>query len=184
VRCSSFERALDEYVEGDVPPREREQIEEHLAGCASCRMLVEELRVVDALLARPRTLEPAADFTRATMSEVLATAPPAAPQSQFWPITLAYLVFAWAVLAVWFTVNGPIAHLTEEVLASLWFAAASWFTAISSIVGHTFGGAGAAIALLGVAVLCLDALLAIALVAMLKVVRPRLAAKLSSGERR
>ncbi len=36
---------LSEMIEGTLPPPRREELERHLAGCAACRGLLEELRV-------------------------------------------------------------------------------------------------------------------------------------------
>jgi anti-sigma factor RsiW len=48
---------LSEYVDGDLDARERAALEEHLADCAECRALVDELRTVAA---RARALVDAA----------------------------------------------------------------------------------------------------------------------------
>jgi hypothetical protein len=77
MRCSSFEPLLDEYVDGVLAPREHALVAAHVAGCASRAGLLEELRVIDALLLTPRALEPAPNFTFKVMAEVRSLPAPA-----------------------------------------------------------------------------------------------------------
>src|SRR5829696_3429460 len=49
------EHALHDYVDGVDRPSERPALEQHLAACASCRRLVDDLREIQRALA---TLEP------------------------------------------------------------------------------------------------------------------------------
>lgn len=44
--CSSIEQRLSEYLESSLPAGEMNEISEHLAGCASCSTLLEEVRAV------------------------------------------------------------------------------------------------------------------------------------------
>jgi anti-sigma factor RsiW len=53
---------LSEYVDGDLAPEERRQLEDHLAACADCRTTVEELRAVVARAAGLEDRTPAADL--------------------------------------------------------------------------------------------------------------------------
>lgn len=41
------EEKLSAYVDGELPPEEVAAVEAHLAGCAECRALVEDLEVLD-----------------------------------------------------------------------------------------------------------------------------------------
>src|SRR5262245_7788334 len=40
---------LSAYLDAELPPAERSDVDLHLASCADCRSLLEELRMVDAL---------------------------------------------------------------------------------------------------------------------------------------
>ena len=52
MRCSSCEPLLDRYIEGTLKARQMLDITEHLSECADCRELLDELKVIDALLQR------------------------------------------------------------------------------------------------------------------------------------
>lgn len=98
MRCSSCEAHLDRYVEGTLPHARMALLRTHLQDCASCSAMLEELRVVDALLATARRTEPAANFTFAVMAEVRSMPQ---PKPRTWRRTLllgaAYVVAAWIV---------------------------------------------------------------------------------------
>ena len=46
---------LSDYLDGELPGDEREAVESHLAGCAPCRIVLEDLRRV---IARARSIQP------------------------------------------------------------------------------------------------------------------------------
>jgi hypothetical protein len=53
-QCAALESKLIEYLDGRARPVERHAVEEHLSGCASCRLRAEEFRAVwSALAAEP-----------------------------------------------------------------------------------------------------------------------------------
>ena len=54
---------LSAYIDGQLDTRRREAVESHLAGCASCRQELEELRVVAGLLRRVSQAEAPRSFT-------------------------------------------------------------------------------------------------------------------------
>lgn len=60
LSCSQVLERLSDYLDGDLPPAERERLEAHLRGCDRCARFGGELRgVVDALrrhLARSQAL--------------------------------------------------------------------------------------------------------------------------------
>jgi hypothetical protein len=55
MTCVKFETAIDDYVDGTLAAGPREQLEQHLAECDSCRALVTDLQ---ALRGATRSLEP------------------------------------------------------------------------------------------------------------------------------
>ncbi len=100
MRCSSCEPLLDAYLEAALPRRRAFAVGAHLRTCEDCAALLQELRVVDALLTTARAPAVAADFTATVVS---ATA--AAPRScgrRGSPLALAlvvYVALAWMLAA-------------------------------------------------------------------------------------
>lgn len=56
---------LSAYIDGQLDARRRESVEGHLAGCASCRQELEELRTMVGLLRRIAQVETPRSFTLA-----------------------------------------------------------------------------------------------------------------------
>ena len=50
MNCQAFEPMLALYVEGDLPERDVPRVEEHVATCADCRDLLEDLQSSQAVL--------------------------------------------------------------------------------------------------------------------------------------
>jgi len=178
VNCTSAERAFEGFLDGTLVARERSAVLAHVDGCDPCRGLLEELRVVDALLLAPREIRLAENFTFATMAEVRAQPRPQRPKSRAGAFAVAYLAAAWMLI-------GAIALLAPHTMHVLGAAA----FAFSRTVVDAFGGTGGALAnLLGhsPAALPIAALLALATEMVLaagiggaiRYVRPRLAERL------
>jgi anti-sigma factor RsiW len=111
MHCSSSRPFLDEYVDGMLPSRKRALVEQHLAGCAECSALLEEFRVIDALLVTPRRLEPAPNFTFKLMAEVRSLPQPRAHRGAHAVAVLgAYLAFAWALIGAFFLFGDGTSH--------------------------------------------------------------------------
>jgi anti-sigma factor RsiW len=53
---------LSEYLDGDLTPVQRSELEEHLAACETCRRVLDELRIVMAQAAVLPDREPEADL--------------------------------------------------------------------------------------------------------------------------
>lgn len=53
---------LSEYLDGDLAPRERAELERHLETCASCRGVLEDLTVVAVSASRLEDVAPTADL--------------------------------------------------------------------------------------------------------------------------
>jgi len=179
VNCTSAERAFEGFLDGTLAARERVAVLGHLDACDPCRGLLEELRVVDALLLAPREIRLAENFTFATMAEVRAQPRPQRPKSRAGAFAVAYLAASWMLI-------GAIALLAPQTMHVLGAAA----LAFSRTVVDAFGGAGGALASLlgrgGPTALPLAALLALATEMVLaagiggaiRYVRPRLAERL------
>jgi anti-sigma factor RsiW len=44
MNCQQFLKAIHEYVDGEIDPSLCEQVEEHLADCKPCRVVVDTIR--------------------------------------------------------------------------------------------------------------------------------------------
>ncbi|MCC6748071.1 MAG: zf-HC2 domain-containing protein [Deltaproteobacteria bacterium] len=53
---------FSEYLEGELPPEEKQAVEEHLAGCDTCRAELEAFRTTLRGLSGLHTLPPPTDF--------------------------------------------------------------------------------------------------------------------------
>jgi len=135
VNCKSAERAFEAFLDGTLPARERAALLAHVDTCDPCRGLLEELRVVDALLLTPREIRLAENFTFATMAEVRAQPRPQRPRSHAGAFAVAYLAAAWLLI-------GAIALLAPQTMHVL--AAAT--VGFARSVVFAFGGAGSAVA--------------------------------------
>jgi anti-sigma factor RsiW len=62
MTCRELVALVTDYLEGRLPPRERERFEMHLANCAGCEIHLAQLRVTISALGRlPReTIPPGA----------------------------------------------------------------------------------------------------------------------------
>jgi len=132
MRCSQVLDALDDYLDGRVPPRLAGQIESHLTVCASCAAELAAIhRLADALSAVPRA-EPGADLARRIAART-ATLPPPGAQRAFragWRrvvVTaagcLAALGLVQLLLGLW---SAPVRALTAWAVATAgdWVAVA------------------------------------------------------------
>jgi hypothetical protein len=58
LTCAQIEPLLCDLVDGALPAGERARVQAHLTGCAACRELVDEARVLAAFLERVPPVEP------------------------------------------------------------------------------------------------------------------------------
>jgi len=64
IDCYQVRRELSEYLEDDVTPELRSQIESHLAGCSHCTAIYDGMRNVVQLLGSERMIEMPEGFSR------------------------------------------------------------------------------------------------------------------------
>lgn len=181
MRCSCCERALERYVARSLPAREMRAVAGHVRDCERCGAVLAELKVVEALLAtaRPPQLEP--NFTFAVMAEVRTLPPPRAPQRSLWGLLAVYLCAAWVALgaALVLTRTSP-----QTLLAGLAGAAGHANAVAGQVVASLAHALGDSLPLLlgfGIGVLLVDLAAALAVALLYVVVRPRLAARLTSS---
>lgn len=116
MRCSSYEPMLDDYLEGTLRPRQTREIALHLRGCAQCSRLLDELRVVDALLTTARAPGASSDITAAVVSATATARPPAPRRLSLGVALLLYLLAAWALAAAAFLRLHDLAHFGSALL--------------------------------------------------------------------
>ncbi len=180
MRCSSCEPQLDRYLEGTLTPRQMVAVSSHVRACDRCTSLVQELRVVDALLGSTKPVDIAPNFSFAVMAEVRAIPVVERRTISTWSVLCFYLIGAWVALGGAYTLFGGTPWL-KNVAAMFLIPARETFAAIAGIA-HGFGSAlPIAIGVVG-AVLFLDVLLAGVLVVFIRTIRPRLVASLSRSE--
>jgi anti-sigma factor RsiW len=179
VSCNSSEALFEAYLDHTLTPAQRARLLAHLNGCGCCKGMLEELRVVDALLAGPRVVGLPANFTFATMAEVRSLPRPHVSHAPVFAYVVSYLVAAWLLVGAGFllasstlrAVGETILDVTREVLRML----GSLGHAGSRLVGD-FGSLGTFV---GAAVV-IDIAVALALLVGIAVIRPRLAERLRS----
>jgi anti-sigma factor RsiW len=153
----------------------------HLRTCDACAELVNELRVVDALMATTKSVDLPANFTFAVMAEARTMAVAVERRLSVSSLRVVYQVAAWIAFSGAFAVLGPRIAFVSHALAPLWSSALNGFAAITGIA---HGVEPAAPVLVGVVsfVLFVDVLLAGAFIFFYRSVRPHLAAVLSRSE--
>lgn len=141
MRCSACEPLLARYWERTLDTRQAARVEAHLRTCAHCIKLLDEIKVVDALLVTTNAPELPADFTAAVM-HATKTPRPQRNRGLLWTSIAAYMVLAWMMIFVWFAFQAHTGTLGRIALA---------VPVVASIV---------------IAILCVDVLLAIGAIAL------------------
>ncbi|MBV8172881.1 MAG: zf-HC2 domain-containing protein [Candidatus Eremiobacteraeota bacterium] len=97
MNCSACEARLAAYLDGELSARDAQAIEAHMNSCASCRVLVNDLRAVEIKLQGLRGVEPRPGFDVAVMAAIAALPVPKPARLRLrWFV--AYVAAAWAVL--------------------------------------------------------------------------------------
>jgi len=173
MRCSSFEPHFDAYVEGELSPVLRARIAQHVATCESCRSLLEEFRVIDALLLAPRQLEPQPNFTFKVMAEVRCLPRPHAHRMAPLPILATYVVFGWMAIGAFLVFGGSAARSMLAAIGAAFGHAGASAGALALAVQHLFGRQAFDITAAMGALLGLDLLVAAVVAVLYTAVRAR-----------
>ena len=180
MNCSSSEALFERFLDGCVTPRERTGLLAHVDGCTPCRELLEELRVVDALLLTPRDVALAPNFTFATMAEVRTLHQPRSRTAPILAYLISYTVAAWLVVAAAFILSPHVMHGLTATFTGI----AGGVTGALGGLGHVFarltGHDGPAVSTVVGGVVVLDLILATMLGLTIAYLRPRLAERLRS----
>jgi anti-sigma factor RsiW len=177
MRCSTSENLFDGLLDGTLSALQRHKVEVHLEKCARCTSVLEELRVIDALLLTPRLLEPAPNFTQKTMAEIrtMPAPQPATPRLPLWAAFGMYLFASWLGIGLWIAFGRPDAHGLLMLALGLFDHTSSAFRDVGRAVAAAVGATG--IASIVAVVLGVDILLiALAFFA------PRLISRLARSE--
>src|ERR1700685_1944708 len=100
-QCAALESKLVEYLDGRARPADRHAVEEHLSGCASCRLRAEEFRALSSVLDDLPAIAPSPAFDASLRARIAAE--PA--HRNFWDWMpsprLAFAVTALVAVSVW-----------------------------------------------------------------------------------
>lgn len=179
MRCSSFEPSLTDFVEGALGPAEHARVLSHTDECDGCRALLQELRVIDALLLTPRQLDPAPNFTIKTMVEVRALATPRIRRTPALGVVVTYLAFAWTIIGAWLAFGGGAAHETLASAGALLTRYGIDLAALAAMTLQLFGHSTLGVTALMGMVVVLDVVAGVMLAVLYTAVRPRLAKRLA-----
>src|ERR1700726_54117 len=72
MSCGRMEKQMMPYVDGRLKVSEQQQVEAHLAACATCRVRVNEFRAVSGLLDELPQIEPSGAFDARVRARVAA----------------------------------------------------------------------------------------------------------------
>ena len=180
VRCSSCEPLLDRYVEGTLNVPHMTAVSAHLRSCESCRALLEELKVIDGLLATTRVEQLPENFTFAIMAEVRTMPAPRVRQHPFWSFLALYSAAAWVAAVVAMILTGTSPGTVLGAISSGLARAGVVSSTFSASVSHGLSHVVPTLAAFGAGVLAVDAAVAGAFALLYFVIRPRVAARLAS----
>ncbi|HZZ63998.1 MAG TPA: zf-HC2 domain-containing protein [Candidatus Baltobacteraceae bacterium] len=180
MRCSSCKPLLDRYAEGTLARHEMASVAAHLRSCGECSALLDELKVVDALLLTSRAADLQPNFTFAVMAEIQALPAPRAREHAVWGFLVLYSAAVWMATVIGMVVTGtsPAAAIafTAALLARAGIAGNAFAAGVTPAFTHTLPG----LAAFGFAVFVVDLAIAAAFAFIYFVLRPRLAAQLVS----
>ncbi len=179
MTCSWCEERFERYLDGLVTDAERTRLLSHVDDCANCRSLLEELRVVDALLLGPNAVELPPNFTNATMAEVQALPKPQACRIPVLASLVSFTVAAWALIGVAFVLAPTTMIAFGELSLDVAHDVLSALGGIGRAIGH-LGSRGDLASWTTVAggVVIADAIVLVAVVAALRFARPLIAERL------
>lgn len=173
LRCSYSEARLAAYVDGELTAIERARVSQHVAQCAHCAALLEEFRVIDALLLTPRRIAPAPNFTFKVMAEIRAFPAPRVRHASSLSVLGTYVVFAWATIGAFLIWGGASARAMLAWMAAGLAHNANAFGNLAAVTGHLFGRQTPDVTAAMGAVLGADVLVAGAIVALYALRRSR-----------
>jgi anti-sigma factor RsiW len=179
VNCNSSEALFEAYLDDTLLPARRARLLAHVKRCGRCKGVLEELRVVDALVASPREIQLPANFTFATMAEVRSLPRPHVSTAPVYAYLVSYLVASWLLIGAGFLLASSAMRAFGETALDVSAQLARSFGIVGHAGARALGDFGPVGTLLGAAIV-LDVVVALALVVGFTFVRPRLAEHLRS----
>ncbi len=179
MSCNSCEALFESYLDNTLLPAQRARLFDHLRRCGRCKGVLEELRVVDALLAAPREVQLPGNFTFAAMAEVRSLPRPHVSSAPVVAYVVSYLTAAWLLIGAGFLLASTAMRTFGETALDASAELTHTFGIVGRAGAHLLGDFGSLGTLFG-AVILLDVAVATALVVAFTVVRPRLAERLRS----
>jgi len=183
MRCSSCRPLLGAHLERALSARARHHVVRHLRTCRECQKVLEEARVVDALLTTASPAEPAANFTYAVMAEIRTMPVPYAHRTNIWLLLGGYIAVGWLIIAGWLKLTGIGMGGAVALAVGALAHASDGFRALAEAAQHAFGNTTPTVAAVVVLALLLDLAAGAALFAFYTFVRPRLALELASARK-
>jgi len=121
MSCSRMENKILGYVDGRLKESERLEVEKHLAGCAACRLRVNEFRAVSSLLDELPVIEPSPAFDLRVHARVAAEPVKQSWWAWFLPAPRVAIAAAMLLLAtVWVgTRPNPAPQIPQDDMAVL-----------------------------------------------------------------
>jgi len=178
MSCSSAEACFEAFLDGKLTDTQRTGLLAHVDGCAACRGVLEELRVVDGLLSTPREVSLAPNFTFATMAETRAMGAPACYQAPIRAYLVSYLAGAWLIAAAAFLFAPQTMHALSGTVLDLARSIAEAIGGFGAMIARWFARGGNGLGALLGALLAVDVLLVTVFGFVLKYMRPRLVERL------
>jgi hypothetical protein len=180
MSCSSAEAFFEPFLDGKLAGTQRAALLAHVDGCAGCRSVLEELRVVDGLLTTPREVALAPNFTFATMAETRALHAPACYRPPVRAYLVSYLAAAWLLAAAALLFAPQTMHALSGVVLDFARSVLEAAGGLGAMVARWFGRGGNVLTALLGALLALDVVLVLGFGFALKYMRPRLVERLRS----
>jgi len=110
--CENIKEMLVLHSERALDPENNRRVDEHLAGCVSCRAESEQIARLRGWLADPELFEPVQDMTWQLLPEQLAQRARTLPATRRWVLPrLGLPRWAWSAAAVMVLVLGIVATL-------------------------------------------------------------------------
>jgi anti-sigma factor RsiW len=162
-----FEGLLDGALSG----RTHSGLTAHLERCSDCTGLLEELRIVDALLLRVPVAELPDDFTQRTMAQVSACAPPRPASIPVVELLTAYLSAAWLMVAFALVFDGAQARAVLAAAFGLWSREVAALGSLGHGLFHSFEASLSGLTAVSVGTLALDVVAGLALIAVYRALR-------------
>jgi anti-sigma factor RsiW len=183
MRCLACELLLDAYLERELPPRITRAVAQHLSRCPSCTATMQELRVVDGLLATTKPVELPSNFAASAMAHVRSLPKPRRSGGALWIALAFYVVCAWIaawVVAIVARSSVPFGTgIFERGIADV-VGGGSWHALVGTL--RAFSPLTPLVAPAVAIALVLDLALAGAVLFFYRAVRPWLAAQLAEPE--